>query len=73
MNKKIFGGIAVIAITAVVALNINFSSARSNLDISLANVEALAGGEKDGRCCHDPGDTCYVHQTGQTIANMDEC
>jgi hypothetical protein len=43
MKKKILGGIAVLAIAAVAALNVSFSAQSSNLsDISLANVEALA-------------------------------
>ena len=43
MNKKIIGGIAVIAIALAMALNVNFSAKNNSLsDISLANVEALA-------------------------------
>lgn len=44
MKKKIIGGIAVLAVTAVAVWNVNLSSnEKSNLSsISLANVEALA-------------------------------
>ena len=44
MKHKIFGGIAVLAIAAVVAFNVNLSAKSYSLsDVSLANVEALAG------------------------------
>ena len=44
MKKKIFGGIAVIAIVVVVAFNVSLSTEKNNQDmkLSLANVEALA-------------------------------
>ncbi len=43
MKKKILGGIAVLAIAAIAAFNVNMNTQSSNLsDISLANVEALA-------------------------------
>ena len=43
MNKKIFGGIAVLVIASAMALSVSFSAKNDNLsDISLANVEALA-------------------------------
>jgi anti-sigma regulatory factor (Ser/Thr protein kinase) len=43
MNKKILYGIAVLAIAAVAAWNVNLNSQNNDLsDISLANVEALA-------------------------------
>jgi len=43
MKKKIFGGIAVLAIAAAAAFNVNFSAQSNGLsDVSLANVEALA-------------------------------
>ena len=42
-KKKIFGSLAIIAIAAVMTINVNFSSKNSELlDISLSNVEALA-------------------------------
>jgi hypothetical protein len=56
MNKKILYGIAVLAIAAVAAWNVNLNSQSSDLsDISLANVEALA----DGECTAKAGDPCY--------------
>ena len=43
MRKKIFGSIAILAIAAVAAWNVNLISKNSPLsDIMLANVEALA-------------------------------
>ena len=54
MTKKILGGIAVIAIAATMALNINFSANNTSLsDLSLANVEALAQGEVYADCLCD--------------------
>lgn len=48
MKKKIIGGIAVLAIAAVAAFNVNMNTQETNLSLlSLANVEALAG-ENDG-------------------------
>ena len=47
MRKKIFGGIAVLAIAATMAVSANFSVKNNNLsNTSLANVEALAGGNE---------------------------
>jgi hypothetical protein len=64
MRKKIFGGIALLAIAAVTAVNVNVSSQSKKLPAaSLANVEALALGEalpyesigcKTERCDADP-------------------
>jgi hypothetical protein len=46
MKSRIFGSIAVLAIAAVAVVNVNFSSQQSKLsEVSLANVEALAGCE----------------------------
>jgi hypothetical protein len=46
MKKKIFGGIAVVAIAAVAAWNVNLNSQDNELsNVYLANVEALANGE----------------------------
>jgi hypothetical protein len=46
MYKKIFGGIAVVAIAAVAAWNVNINMNTSNLsDVSLINIEALANNE----------------------------
>ena len=48
MRKKIFGGIAALAIAATIAFNVNLSNQGNGLsDVSLANVEALAQ-EGDG-------------------------
>ncbi|WP_139785148.1 hypothetical protein [Parabacteroides sp. Marseille-P3160] len=43
MKKKIVGGIAVLAIAAVAAFNVNLNAQEERLsNISLANLEALA-------------------------------
>ncbi|MDR1882074.1 MAG: NVEALA domain-containing protein [Prevotella sp.] len=48
MKKKILGGALVLAIAAVAAFNVNLSSQNSDMSsLTLANVEALAGGEYD--------------------------
>lgn len=62
MKKFIFGGIAVLAVTAVAAWNVsvNFGSQKSELsDISLANVEALA--DECGTGFHSTDPVWYVH------------
>jgi hypothetical protein len=52
MNKKLFYGIAVFALAALAVWNLNFGSQMKGMsDVSLANVEALAGGEDDGITC----------------------
>ncbi|WP_080904340.1 NVEALA domain-containing protein [Parabacteroides sp. Marseille-P3160] len=60
MKKKIFGGLAVLAIAAMAAFNVNLSAQEENLStISLANVEALAGGEgEDFLCTYSYADYC---------------
>lgn len=46
MKKKIVGGIAVLAIAAVAAFNVNLNAQEERLsNISLANLEALAQNE----------------------------
>jgi hypothetical protein len=46
MKRKLFGGIAVLAIAAVAAWNVSFGSKTDMLsDVALANVEALASSE----------------------------
>ena len=50
MKKKILGGIAVLAIATIAAFNVSLSSQASLSDISLANVEALAGNESGTGC-----------------------
>jgi hypothetical protein len=48
MKKKIFGGIALLAIAAVAAWNVDLNSQSNELSaVSLANVEALAGESAD--------------------------
>ena len=43
MKKKIFGGIAVLAIAAIAAWNVNVNSRTNGMsNVMLANVEALA-------------------------------
>jgi len=43
MKKKVLGGIAVLAVAAVAAWNVNLGSKTNGMsDVKLANVEALA-------------------------------
>jgi hypothetical protein len=64
MFKKSLGGIALLAIAAVAVMNVNLNSQSNDLsDISLANVEALAGDETS-ECpngCYPDGNGCYCH------------
>jgi len=46
MKKKIFGSIAILAIAAVAAFNLNLNMENEASKLSLANVEVLAYGEK---------------------------
>jgi hypothetical protein len=49
MRKKILGGIAAAAISAIIAFNMSLNANSNNLsDLSLANVEALARVETGG-------------------------
>jgi hypothetical protein len=49
MRKKIFSGIAVLAIVAVSAWNVSLNTKSNNLsDVSLVNVEALANPDGSG-------------------------
>jgi hypothetical protein len=51
MKKKIWGGIALLAIAAVAVMNVNLGSKTSDLsEVSLANVEALADNESTSDC-----------------------
>jgi hypothetical protein len=53
MKKKFLGGIAVLAIAAVAAINVSLGTKSDNLsEVSLANVEALAQ-ESMGSCWID--------------------
>jgi len=60
MKKKIFGGIAVLAIIVVVAWNVNLGS-KTNIisNVTLANVEALATSEGIATPCYSNGDGCF--------------
>ena len=63
MKNKIFGGMAVLIITAVAMFNMNIGSKSSKLsDISLANVEALAEENVSGIIeCLNTGELyCYL-------------
>ena len=73
MKKKIFGGIAVLAIAVVAAWNVNVNSRTNGMsDVMLANVEALAQ-ESTGSCkwkviqCPFPSNAGY----GVCITNGD--
>lgn len=71
MKKKIFGSIAVIAIAAVAAFNVNFNTVQDNnlSGVSLANVEALASSESSGRTCYNSITT----MTGSQILYCGTC
>ena len=63
MKKKLFYGIAVIAIAVVAAWNVNVTSKGSGLsDISLANVEALA---------QEGGNNCFNNNDWSCCCNKD--
>ena len=58
MSKKILYGVAVFAMAAMAAWNVNYSSQTKGMsDVSLANVEALARSEEgyDGDCSKSGG------------------
>ena len=60
--KKIIFSLAVLAIAATVALNVNLSFQKSN-DISalaLANIEALANGEEFTVTCGQSSGKCWI-------------
>ena len=75
MKKKIFGGIAVLAIVAVAAFNVNMGSANSLLGlVSLDSIEAIAAetrcisssGSNTGACkksMNGSGDACVTAGT----------
>jgi len=72
MKKKIFAGVAVLAVTIVVAWNVNISSkANETLNVSLANVEANAeceitkGNSVKLRC--SGANTCSTPYLGYTL------
>jgi hypothetical protein len=73
MKKKILGGIALLAIAAVAAWNVDFNSPTNDLSgTSLANVEALAA--ENGKidtyvwCCGN-GYVCGI-KNGVTIVGV---
>jgi len=61
MKKKIFGGIAVVAIVVAMAFNVNLNIRKSSnsSSLALANVEALASGESSVIPCEGAGSGCY--------------
>jgi hypothetical protein len=61
MKKKILGGIAVLAIAVVAAMNVNLNTTNADLsDTSLANVEVLAYGETTITACLSLWGTCTL-------------
>jgi Tfp pilus assembly protein FimT len=59
MKKKILGDIAILAIAAVAAFNVNMNTQDSNLStLALANIEALAQNESGTSV-----DYCYLSQS----------
>ena len=71
MKKKFFGSLAVLAIAAVAAFNVNVNTQEEGLsDVSLDNVEALAGEKGDGYLYVEPGSpgsgvACVCYKEGQ--------
>ena len=78
--KKIIISLSVISFALVVAVNINSSlNGNAEIDMSLANVEALANGESSPRiyCCHN-GDCAWGQSSSgpfviNGIANKNPC
>jgi len=66
MKKKIFGGIAVLAIAAVAAWNVNLDSKTNGMsDVKLVNVEALAdetiaNANSNIYCCSPYTNICII-------------
>jgi hypothetical protein len=62
MNKKIFGGIAIVIIAAAVALNVSMSNQKQDAAsmLALANVEALAEGEEFTITCDQYEGRCWA-------------
>jgi len=68
MKKKFFGSLAVLAIAAVAAFNVNINASEEGLsDISLANAEALAS-ESGQYCCRqseiNKDELCNIYTDG---------
>jgi len=63
MKKKILGGIAVLAVAALAAWNLNLDSKTNGMsDVKLANVEALAdteGGSSGTFTCYSTYNDCW--------------
>jgi hypothetical protein len=60
MKKKIFGGIALLAIAATAVWNVNLNSQSNDLSaVSLANIEALAQEGSGVNCFYDPANWNY--------------
>lgn len=67
MKKKIIGSVAVMAIAAITAFNLNFSNQENDFQsLSLANVEALAQGEGSMSGCRLDQNywVCYQQSSG---------
>ena len=61
MKKKVFGSIAVLAIAAMAAFNVNIKTQENGLsDVSLANVEALASESLPNGCSGSWDKVCCV-------------
>ena len=82
MKKKIFFGIAVLAITAIASFNVNLNTNSEVSLLTLANVEALASGSTDpcaGNTYHSPNEilkkeTCITagKQNGHMLSCISE-
>ena len=71
INKKIIGSIAVLAIAAITAFNVNVNTQETRLsDVSLDNVEALASESSAYFCLNlsgcrfDINFNCHVYYNG---------
>lgn len=62
-KKKIFGSIAVLAIAALTAFNVNINTRENGFsDVSLENMEALAGeinSDCPNGCLNQSGNGCW--------------
>lgn len=82
MKKKIFVGIAVLAITAIASFNVNLNTNSEVSLLTLANVEALASESTDpcaGNTYHSPNEilkkeTCITagKQNGHMLSCISE-
>ena len=73
MKKKIIGAIAILTVAIAVAINLNYNSDNDLSPVTLANLEALAGGpvgtlgeflEGEGKSCWD---AIKVHEATQVF------